>query len=71
MIKSFTNIVRKRVVKVSAKLGRPVKGSQPMDKQMVVRMTEKMHADISNYAEENGIGKMEVVRKAVKEFFDK
>lgn len=42
-----------------------------MDKQMVVRMTEKMHTDISNYAEENGIGKMEVVRKAVKEFFDK
>ena len=54
-----------------AKMGRPVKGSEPMDKQLVVRMTETMHNNITEYAEQNGIGKMEVVRKAVEEFFDK
>ncbi|CYZ27147.1 TPA: CopG family transcriptional regulator [Streptococcus suis] len=56
---------------MSAKMGRPVKGSEPMDKQLVVRMTETMHNNITEYAEKNGIGKMEVVRKAVEEFFDK
>lgn len=53
------------------KMGRPVKGSEPMDKQLVVRMTKTMHNNISEYAEKNSIGKMEVVRKAVEEFFDK
>ena len=56
---------------MTKKMGRPVKGSEPLTKQLVVRMTETTYNNIMSYAERNSIGKMEVVRKALEEFFDK
>lgn len=55
---------------MTKKMGRPVKGSEPLTKQLVVRMTEATYDNIANYASKNSIGKMEVVRKALEEFFD-
>lgn len=52
-------------------MGRPVKGSEPLTKQLVVRMTAAMYSNITEYAKKNSIGKMEAVRQALEEFFDK
>ena len=54
---------------MTKKMGRPTKNSEAMTKQLVVRMTETMHNQITEYAENNGLGKMEVVRLALDEFF--
>ena len=51
------------------KMGRPTKNSEAMTKQLVVRMTETMHNQISEYADSHHLGKMEVVRMALEEFF--
>lgn len=56
---------------MTKKMGRPVKGSEPLTKQLVVRMTATMHNNITEYAEKKSIGKMEVVRQALEEFFDR
>lgn len=54
---------------MTKKMGRPTKNSEAMTKQLVVRMTETMHEQITDYAKSHDLGKMEVVRKALEEFF--
>lgn len=50
-------------------MGRPTKHQEAMTKQLVVRMTKSMHKDITDYAKDHDLGKMEVVRRALEEFF--
>lgn len=56
---------------MTKKMGRPVKNPEPLTKQLAVRMTATMHNNIIEYAKKNSIGKMEVVRQALEEFFNK
>lgn len=53
------------------KMGRPIKGSEPLTRQLVVRMTETMHNKVIDYAKNNKLEKTEVIRKALKELFNK
>lgn len=56
---------------MSAKMGRPLKGSEKRDKRLEVRLTPTEMAELTEISDKLGVSKTDVIVRAVEELADR
>lgn len=54
-----------------AKMGRPLKSSEPLSKTVLIRMTENMHKELSEFAKAHDMSNTDVAREAIRQFIER